>query len=140
MTKDILKHQYNSWGKQTNFDHIKTMDDKELANMLSTLGCHKDANRERCIKYNRNCNDCWLEWLNESERIKQTLLKAVEELTKENLITPKENFITPQFHSLEEYQEWLDNLPHIGQYEDHQKKVDELNKKFQQNWNKHIQV
>ena len=102
--------------------------------MLSTLGCHKDANRERCIKHNRNCNDCWLEYLNESNTIKQTLLKAVEELIKENLITPQ----FYGFKSLEEYKEWLDTLPSIGQYESHQKKVEELNKKFQQNWNKHI--
>ena len=47
--------------KQTRADKIRSMSDEELAKMLDhELGCPVTGD---CEKMSRDCNACWLDWL-----------------------------------------------------------------------------
>ena len=46
---------------QTNADRIRTMSDEEMAKKLEyELGCPVTGD---CAKMSRDCNACWLDWL-----------------------------------------------------------------------------
>ena len=46
---------------QTNADRIRAMSDEELAKVMERmLGCPITGD---CKKMSEDCNDCWLEWL-----------------------------------------------------------------------------
>lgn len=54
----------------TNFERIKKMNAEELAAELSdnVIGCSPSAIRsEKCKR--KQCDECWLEWLNEDDDV-----------------------------------------------------------------------
>ena len=59
---------------QTNADRIRTMSDEEMAKKLEyELGCPVTGD---CAKMSRDCNACWLDWLQqpaEKKRYKKTI-------------------------------------------------------------------
>ena len=62
--KDCGKFCYfNTVEVKTHFDEIHEMSAEEMAKWAAELSCHPDANRETCIDHDRDCEDCWLDWL-----------------------------------------------------------------------------
>lgn len=52
--------------QQTNADRIRAMSDEELAKVMERMfGCPVTGD---CKKMHEDCNDCWLDWLQQPQK------------------------------------------------------------------------
>lgn len=62
--REFINLKYRQKAKTlTHYDQICEMSVEEMAEWAAELSCHPAANRETCIDHDRDCEDCWLDWL-----------------------------------------------------------------------------